>query len=160
MMVWHDDRMMNIDEYLKRQENKMLLYPDMRRETYDANDNFVLAAPCTEAEWKELLKMRQPKFDGDENYLPFTFIKETYHDNAPPDVTCIILMFLHTPDDDAIATAAWIRVVEEYTGMIYALTFDPAYAGETSLSSIVARVAGVNPKQVRHIEIISCKESQ
>ncbi len=136
----------------------MLLYPDMRRETYNANENFVFAAPCTEIEWKELFANRnEPNRDRD--YLPFTFIKETFHENAPPDVTCIILMSPNTPDDDAIATAAWIRVVEEYTGMIYALTFDPAYAGETSLSSIVARVAGVNPKQVRHIEIIKRKKA-
>ena len=136
----------------------MLLYPDMRRKPYDANENFVFAAPCTEAEWKELFASRsEPNRDRD--YLPFTFVKETFHENAPPDVTCIILMSPNTLDEDAIATAAWIRVVDEYTGMIYALTFDPAYAGETSLSSIVARVAGVNPKQVRHIEIIKRKEA-
>ncbi len=153
----HRTPFVNVDEYIKRQENKLLLYPDMRRELYDANDNFVFAAPCTEAEWKVLFGQRsEPNRDRD--YLPFTFIKEHFHENAEPDVTCIILMSPNTPDDDAIATAAWIRVVEEYTGMIYALTFDPAYAGETSLSSIVARVAGVNPKQVRHIEIIKRKE--
>ncbi len=140
----------------------MLLYPDMRRKLYDANDNFVFAAPCTEPEWKELYERRQTIADrGDQAhcaYLPYTFIKETFHENAPPDVTCIILMSPNTLDEDAVVTAAWIRVVDEYTGMIYALTFDPAYAGETSLSSIVARVAGVNPKQVRHIEIIKRKD--
>lgn len=136
----------------------MLLYPDMRRELYDANENFVFAAPCMESEWKELYENRnEPNRASD--YLPFTFIKESFHTEAPPDVTCIILMSPQTLDDEAIATAAWIRVAEEYTGMIYALTFDPAYAGSTSLSSIVARVAGVNPKQVRHIEIIKRKEA-
>ncbi len=127
----------------------MLLYPDMRRDLYDANDNFVFAAPCTEAEWRQLNADAQ--MSGD--YLPFLFIKETYHENAPSDVTCIILMSPNTPDDDAIATAAWIRVVEEYTGMIYALNFEADYSRSNSLSSIVARTAGVPPKQVRHIEL-------
>jgi len=127
----------------------MLLYPDMRRETYTGNDNFVFAAPCLEVEWKSLLA----NASKNPNQLPFTYIKERFHENAPPDVTCIILMSPQSTDDDAIATAAWIRVVDEYTGMIYALTFDPAYAGATTLSSIVARTSGVDPKQVRHIEL-------
>lgn len=131
----------------------MLLYPDMRRESYGANDDFVFAAPCTETEWETLNAAALTARPESSDYLPYTFIKESYHDEAPADVTYIILMSPQTPDDDAIATAAWIRVVEEYTGIIYALTFESEYNSNQSLSSIIARTAGVPPKQVRHIEL-------
>lgn len=128
----------------------MLLYPDMSRESYSGNDNFVFAAPCQEWEWESMWR----SCDKDEDYLPYVIINEFFHENAPPDwVACVILMRDSDSDDDALTTAAWLRVTQEYTGMIYAIKCDPAYQGETSLSSIVARTSGVDPKQVRHIEL-------
>lgn len=137
----------------------MLLYPDMSRASYMASDHFMFAAPCSEQDWKILLANRnEPNRDRD--HLPFTFIKENYGNDDLSDTTCIILMKPGTPDDDAIDTGAWIRVTEEYTNMIYALTYNPEIPGHDSISfaAIVARTAGVDPKQVRYIDLPTQQE--
>ncbi len=121
----------------------MLLFPDMRREQYEGNDNFVFAAPCTKVEWDYL----HNKSVQEEHYLPYIFMKDD-----PDDVSCLILRLPEITDEQAVTTAAWIRVSEEYTGMIYAVSFESVPTIQ-SLSSIVARTAGCNPKQVKHIEI-------
>jgi len=137
-----------INRIIREEKNSMLLYPDMRREQYEGNDNFVFATPCTKSEWDYL----HGKSEQSEHYLPYFFAKEYFHENAPPDLTCIILRHPEITDEQAVTTAAWIRVSEEYTGMIYAVSYESVPTVQ-SLSSIVARTAGCNPKQVKHIEI-------
>ena len=133
----------------------MLLYPDMRRKAYEASDHLVFAAPCSEADWWKL----RMGASSDNSHLPFTFITEGRH-TILRDATCIILVSPHTPDDDVINTAAWIRVTKEYTAMIYAVPFDPGYQMDSSTAAIIVRTAGVDPKQVRHIEIPTTNQQE
>jgi len=132
-----------INRVVREEKESMLLFPDMRREQYEGNDNFVFAAPCTKVEWDYL----HSKSVQEEHYLPYIFMKDD-----PDDVTCLVLRLPEITDEQAVTTAAWIRVSEEYTGMIYAVSFESVPSVQ-SLSSIVARTAGCNPKQVKHIEI-------
>ena len=116
-----------------------------------ASDHFMFAAPCSEKDWLTLYNNRsEPNRDRD--HLPFTFIRND-PGPTPTCTTCIILMKPDTPDADAIDTAAWIRVTEEYSNMIYALKFE-ALIASSSFAAIVARTAGVDPKQVRYIDLI------
>ena len=136
----------------------MMLFPDMGRKQYEDNDNFVFAAPCTDAEWCHMYAEAQ--VEPDDKYLPFvfwgegpaTFSRQNRVLGIPGDVVCIILREPTSSDEDALTTAAWIRVSEEFTGMIYAVGFVSGALSQ-STPSIVCRTAGVNPKQVRHIEV-------
>ena len=144
-MNWQEELVLSakyINRIIREEKNSMLLFPDMRRALYTDNDNFVFAAPCTKSEWDYLHK-HSIQLD---HYLPFIIINEL------EDVTCIILRHPEITDDQTVTTAAWIRISEEYTGMIYALSYESVPTAQ-SLSSIVARTAGCNPKQVKHVEI-------
>lgn len=123
----------------------MLLYPDMSRTTYDGSETFCFAAPCTKDEWYRLL--RDGRCINDGVRLPYIIIGEK------EEQVCIVLRRDHSTDDEAVETAAWIRVaLENFNGMIYALDHvdAPQYG---SVAQIVARTAGANPKQVKHIDL-------
>lgn len=136
-----------------------MLYPDMSRSTYDKSDHFVFAAPCTKHEWYELhgqilsqwaqRTKKTPNSRGaTEDYLGWIELEDDSLEKV-----CVILRTPEATDTMCEETAAWIRVSQEFTGMIYALKYDPGYGfgnGE-SLSQIVCRTAGVPPSQVRHV---------
>lgn len=122
----------------------MLLFPDMRKERHEAQE-FVFASPCTYAEWFKL-KGRCGFRWGDKQYLPYTLVKEGEERIA------IICRSPDDSDDDCLVTAAYLRMVGEFTGMIYALPYQTDRLNN-SIGSIIARTAGVDPKQVRHVEI-------
>lgn len=128
-------------------EDYMLLYPDMSRTTYDGSETFVFAAPCTKDEWFQLL--RDGRCINDGTHLPYLI------SGKKEDQVCIILRRKDSTDDEAVETAAWIRVTaENFNGMIYAMDYvdAPQYG---SVAKIVARTAGANPKQVKHIDLSS-----
>ena len=133
-----------INREITKEKNRLLLYPDMTREQYKGSETFVFAAPCTQAEWKQLKSLSSTIDDGD--HLPFTMIDE--------DTTqvCIVLMFQESIDAHAVETAAWARLTHEFTGMIYALKYNPA-PPDDSLAATIGRTAGANPKLVRHIDL-------
>lgn len=128
-------------------EGYMLLYPDQSRTTYDGSETFVFAAPCTKDEWYRLLRHGGCINDG--SRLPYIMT------GKKEDQVCIILRRSETTDDECVETAAWIRVAaENFNGMIYAMDYvdAPQYG---SVAKIIARTAGANPKQVKHIDLQS-----
>lgn len=126
-------------------EDYMLLYPDMSRTNYDGSETFVFAAPCTKDEWYKLLRHGGCINNGTQ--LPY------FLSNEKEDPVCIILRREESTDDECVETAAWIRVaVEGFNGMIYAMDYvDAPQFG--SVAKIIARTAGANPKQVKHIDL-------
>lgn len=122
----------------------MLLFPDMRKERHEAQE-FVFAAPCTYAEWAKLKSQCKFHWD-DKQYLPYTLVKEDDEQIA------IICRSQEDSDDDCLVTAAYLRMVVEFTGMIYALPYQTDHLNN-SIGAIIARTAGVDPKQVRHVEV-------
>lgn len=127
----------------------MMLYPDMTRSAYEGSDTFVFAAPCTEGEWFELMQggglMNRA---CNEVYLRWVMVKDDSDERI-----VVIMQAPHDTDEIAETTAAWIRVSEEFRGMIYALKYDPAYGSSQTLAQIICRTAGVPPSQVRHVII-------
>jgi len=134
-----------INKEVTKERNRLLLYPDMSRTTYDGSETFVFAAPCSDDEWNKLL--RHPNCLNDGTHLPYLTSGEG------EDQVCIILRRHENTDDECVETAAWIRVtLENFGGIIYAMTHvtAPQYG---SIAQIIARTAGANPKQVKHIDI-------
>lgn len=126
----------------------MMLYPDMTRHQYDGSETFVFAAPCTKDEWYTMKGFAE----DDGSHLPYLIDEED-------EPICIVLRFPETIDDHAIETAAWVRIRHEFTGMIYAMKYDPQ-PPSTSIASVIARTAGVNPKQVGHFDLQLHKRKQ
>ena len=125
----------------------MLLYPDMSRTTYDGSETFVFAAPCTKDEWYSLI--RHPQCVNDGKRLPFVLLQG----GDKEDHVCVIMRREHSTDDEAVETAAWVRIAySNFNGMIYAQHYvdAPQYG---SVAQIIARTAGANPKQVKHIDL-------
>lgn len=65
------------------------------------------------------------------------------------DPVAIILCVPEATDDHAVETAAWIRIKHEFSGPIYAMKHTPQTSN--SFGGMVARTAGVNPKQVKYV---------
>lgn len=127
----------------------MLLFPDMSRTTYDGSETFVFAAPCLRDEWHRLL--RHPQAINDGTRLPFVLLQG----GSKEDHVCIILRRDETTDDECVETAAWVRIAyENFNGMIYAMHHVEAPQC-ASIANIIARTAGANPKQVKHIDLKS-----
>ena len=132
-----------LDGLLYLLENSVLLFPDMTRKQHEAQE-FCFADPCTLPEWNKL----KAEASHTEGYLPFCYKPDG------DEIVCIILRGPDDTDDDCLTTAAWIRMVREFTGMIYALPYSDAPAlAATSMANIIARTAGVPFHQVRHIEV-------
>lgn len=133
-----------LDSLIYDLENTMLLFPDMSRTQHEAQE-FCFADPCTLTEWQKLLKEDASIPDG---YLPFCYKQ------SDEEEICLILRDKYDTDDDCLTTAAWIRMVREFTGMIYALPYSdrPALTA-TPMANIIARTSGVPFFQVRHIEV-------
>ena len=124
----------------------MLLFPDMSRDQHEAQE-FCFCDPCTKEEWRKL-KHQVVGGEGTDKYLPFVFAK------ADSDWVCVILRGTYDTDDECLTTAAWIRLVREFTGMIYALPFREGRAlTAQTMSAIIARTSGVPYHQVRHIKV-------
>lgn len=132
------------EEFHSSLEKKMLLFPDMTKEQPDAGE-FCFATPCTLDEWTKL--SRSGKVEWVKNFMvPYIMVKEDKEKIA------IILMDSGNTDDEAMTLAAYLRMVQDFTGMIYALP----YTHDTPdmwIGSIIARTSGVDPKKVRHIEV-------
>lgn len=122
-------------------EETVLLFPDMARNQHEAQE-FCFAAPCAEVEWKSIYK----RCALNSGYLPYHIVKED------GEKVALILRDMGDSDDDCLATGAYLRMVKEFTGMIYAVPYSRLELG-TSIASIIARTAGVPPHQVRHVEI-------
>jgi len=124
-------------------ENTMLLFPDMTREQHEAQE-FCFADPCTLPEWNKL----KAEASHPEGYLPFCY------KTSDEEQICIVLRDRYDTDDECLTTAAWIRMVREFTGMIYALPYsDRPTLTATPMANIIARTSGVPFFQVRHIEV-------
>lgn len=146
-----------LKDIIEQEKNRMMLYPDMSRSTYESSDHFVFAAPCTHGEWQTLwteIQMRNRKLSDpksrtkNNDYLAWI----TVEDDSDEQVI-IIMQGQYDTDDEAETTAAWVRVSEEFRGMIYALKYDSTYGSSQTLAQIVCRTAGVPPSQVRHVII-------
>jgi hypothetical protein len=123
----------------------MLLFPDMSREQHEAQE-FCFCDPCTKEEWRRLKHQVKCTREG---YLPHV-IK---HDDSKEEIA-IILRGTWDTDEDCVTTAAYLRLVHEFSGMIYALPFREGSALTSQpMSAIIARTAGVPFFQVRHIEV-------
>lgn len=124
-------------------EETVLLFPDMTRSQHEAQE-FCFAAPCAEVEWKSILN----RCALNSGYLPYHIVEEVEDEER----VALILRDMSDSDDDCLATGAYLRMVKEFTGMIYAVPYSRLELG-TSIASIIARTAGVPPHQVRHVEI-------
>lgn len=130
----------------------MLLFPDMTRDQHDAQE-FCFAAPCTTQEWYKLMalakKTKPPKGAGvmETDFLKYVLIEED------DETICIIPRPATATDDDCVASGAYIRMVAEFTGMIYAVPSSCDTRVGESMASIIHRTAGVPPHQVRHVEV-------
>jgi hypothetical protein len=131
-----------VGELQHMMEVTMLLFPDMNREQHKAQE-FCFAAPTSQIEW---LKLKAKVSCTREGYLPHVIVKEDEEEIA------LVLRDLSDTDDDCVATGAYLRMVLEFTGMIYALPYAQGPIG-TTIASIIARTAGVPPHQVRHVEV-------
>lgn len=134
-----------LEGLIKAMENDMLLFPDMSKEQHFA-DHFVYAAPCTSTEWHKVLGRCKTKEPDEQGFMPYTYLDEE------GEKICIIPRPFGASDDDCLGTAAWIRMVDEFRGMIYALP----YCNEewpNTIASIIARTAGVEPSKVRHVTL-------
>lgn len=120
----------------------MLLFPDVTRQQHES-EHFVFSVPCTLDEWRKLCTKQHWV---DNHYLSYVILEE---DEEP---IAIILVDSGNTDDEALTLAAHLRMVSDFTGMIYALPYHTDRLNN-SIGSIIARTAGVNPKQVRHVEI-------
>ncbi len=135
----------------------MMLYPDMSRSTYDKSDHFVFAAPCTHDEWQALwyeiqVRWRKRKScDPDSRAMTADYLGWLMVKDDSDEKICIVLTDHDNTDEQAEETAAWIRVSEEFRGMIYALKYDAAYGSAETLAQVICRTAGVPPSQVRHV---------
>lgn len=123
----------------------MLLFPDMSREQHEAQE-FCFCDPCTKEEWRSLKHQVHCTREG---YLPHVIKKTDENEEV-----AIILRGTWDTDDDCVTTAAYLRMVHEFSGMIYALPFrdGPALTGQP-MAAIIGRTAGVPFYQVRHIEV-------
>ena len=130
----------------------MMLYPDMTREQYDGSETFVFAAPCTKAEWYDMKSLSSTVDDGD--HLPYMLFDDELGRTKDGNATklCIILRFPESIDDHAVETAAWVRITNEFVGMIYAMKYDPQ-PPDYGIAATIARTAGAPPNQVRYIEL-------
>lgn len=132
---------------IQEMESEVLLFPDMSKEQHYA-DHFVYAAACTPEEYymlRDRCKTKEPEAAG---FLPYTFIEED------EETICIIPRPRGVSDDDCLGTAAYVRMVEEFTGFIYAVPFTEKTAlGSLSLAQVIAKTAGVDPAKVRHITL-------
>ena len=136
-----------------KEKNRMMLYPDMTRDTYEASDHFIFAAPCTQSEWFDLLQLesiasQSSRARDTNNYLPWCILEDDCDEKI-----YVIIRDRHDTDEAAEITAAWIRVSEEFRGMIYAVKYDPGYGSSQTLAQIICRTAGVPPSQVRHVTV-------
>lgn len=120
----------------------MLLFPDVTREQHES-EHFVFSVPCTLDEWRKLCTKQHWV---DNHYVSYVILEE---DKEP---IAIILVDSGNTDDEALTLAAHLRMVSDFTGMIYALpyTTEPP---DHWIGNIIARTAGVDPKKVRHVEV-------
>lgn len=107
----------------------MLLYPDQRAPEQPENDTVCFAAPIEQSDWMYLkargkvLSATQQHFviiEQDEN-------NEVYFMRNESEVTdrvCIILRDNEDPDT-CIESAAWVRIQENFPGMIYICRSSP-----------------------------------
>lgn len=127
-----------------------MLFPDMTRPQHEAQE-FCFASPCTPTEFAKL-RSRASKYKG---YLPYTIVMED-----DEKIAIILLGFTDAKvefagekwDERAKTTAAYLRLVKEFNGMIYCMTH-ARKEHSNSIASIIVRTAGVPPHQVRHVEL-------
>lgn len=122
-------------------ERTVLLFPDISRSQHEAQE-FCFAAPCAEVEWRQI----HGHCALNSGYLPYHIAREDDEEVA------IVLRSDQDTDEDCLATGAYLRMVKEFTGMIYALPYAPGPIA-TTVAAIIARTAGVPPHQVRHVEV-------
>lgn len=137
-----------LHEFIQYLENRMLLFPDLTKKQHEA-EHFVFAYPCSSTEWHKLFdharRTKTPK-----EYYPYVFI-----DDRDERIAIILRPQMGT-DEECLTTAAYLRMVKEHTGMIYALPFNLNFDEDYSFGAIIARTAGVDPKKVRHVEVSKC----
>ena len=127
----------------------MLLFPDQSRDQHEAQE-FCFADPCTREEWRQLKHQSNTRdASTPKGFLPYV-IKTT----DEGEQLAIILRGTWDTDDDCVSTAAMLRMVQEFSGMIYALGFrEGSTLTSQPMTKIIARTAGVPFFQVRHIEV-------
>jgi hypothetical protein len=127
----------------------VLLFPDLSREQHHAQE-FVFAVPCRKHEWHKLYqqaeRINQPQDGVASPFLPY------YKTREDDEEIIIILRSPVNTDEQCLSTAAYLRMVDEFTGMIYSLPYSETDA-MNSIADIIRRTAGVPPHQVRHIEV-------
>ena len=115
----------------------MLLYPDQRVTQQPDNDTCVFAAPIESTEWAHLYA-RGARNELQHTGMRYVIFKDSIHegDNTSvyfmrndaeiTDQVCVLLRGTEDPDT-CIESAAWIRINENYPGMIYIVpyTLDP-----------------------------------
>lgn len=109
----------------------MILYPDQRVEQPD-NETVCFAAPIDECDWQQLyakaryneleeLAMRYIIIENEDGIAmgdPHTSVYFMRNDQEINDRVCIILRRMEGRDM-CLECAAWIRLKENYSGMIY-----------------------------------------
>lgn len=135
------------------EETDLLLFPDMLSEQHAAEE-FVYAAACQPHEWHRLFDVARQRQQRQEPQPPATDTPLLSHLMVAEEgeKICIILQGAADTREQATTTAAYIRMVGEFSGMIYVLPYNDAPVSN-SLADIINRTAGVPPHQIRHIDI-------
>ena len=101
--------------------------------------------------------LQQARGIGSKHYLPWVIMTDSMKDEK----VCVILRRPHNTDDEAVTSAAYIRSVKEFSGMIYAMKFDDSYGDlPISYATIIARTSGCDPSQVRHLDIVKKEQEE
>jgi len=98
----------------------MILYPDQRVEQPD-NETVCFAAPIEQCDWEQLYSLARYN-ELEELAMRYVVITEDVYfmrnDQEVNDQVCIILRRMED-QDMCLECAAWVRVKENFPGMIY-----------------------------------------
>jgi len=104
----------------------MVLYPDMSRDQYTANDTFVWGGPIDTVTFMALEVISQKG------------LSDAHPRWAIHDGTGVVLRHAQHSDDDCLVTAAWMRQMCDFDGRIYAC--EPS--DHVTVNAVIHRAAG------------------
>jgi hypothetical protein len=138
----------------------VILYPDMGRDRYHANETFIFAAPISLHEWEQANAMATRLKSQTPGGLRYLTIRDNMDVDGGASVyamrnegineVCILLREDHT-DDECLDAAAWIRTVIQWTGLIYAVGSTVCRTARQDLNS----ASGADQSQVVMCELFS-----
>lgn len=120
------------------------LFPDMSREQFKDSENFIFAAPIMVEHWVRIDSVCRT---NDRTPNGVHWVK--YHEGDGKSFIMLMRRPEHT-DDDMKEAAAYLRLFENRTEIIYALPYE---ATPPSQAVLLERTAGANPRYCKMISL-------